>query len=138
MLQSSGDRVEVAHAFVDLGETLRMTGEADRGMAMMRTAQHIARQSQAQAVLRRVGTVPPVAEPVRAGADRAVKDRLSEAEHRVAALAAIGHTNREIAGKLCLTVSTVEQHLTRVYRKLRVTRRTDLPPWLNFKFVQAG
>lgn len=52
---------------------------------------------------------------------------LSDAELRVAALAAQGHTNRQIAGDLFITVSTVEQHLTRVYRKLHVRRRSDLP-----------
>jgi DNA-binding CsgD family transcriptional regulator len=55
---------------------------------------------------------------------------LSEAERRVAALAARGCTNRQIATKLYITVSTVEQHLTRVYRKLRVNRRGDLPKYL--------
>lgn len=54
-------------------------------------------------------------------------DLLSAAERRVAALAAAGYTNREIAGKLYITVSTVEQHLTRTYRKLKITRRSDLP-----------
>ncbi|WP_228388356.1 helix-turn-helix transcriptional regulator [Streptomyces jumonjinensis] len=57
-----------------------------------------------------------------------VIDELSDAELRVATLAARGHTNRQIAAKLFITVSTVEQHLTRVYRKLDVRRRTDLAP----------
>ena len=56
---------------------------------------------------------------------------LSEAEQRVAALAASGHTNRQIAAKLFITMSTVEQHLTRIYRKLRVTRRDQLPGTLS-------
>jgi DNA-binding CsgD family transcriptional regulator len=51
---------------------------------------------------------------------------LSDAERRVAELAAHGLTNREIARKLYITVSTVEQHLTRVYRKLGVRRRMEL------------
>ncbi len=51
---------------------------------------------------------------------------LSDAERRVAELAAHGLSNREIARKLYITVSTVEQHLTRVYRKLGVRRRVDL------------
>jgi DNA-binding NarL/FixJ family response regulator len=34
--------------------------------------------------------------------------------------------------KLYITVSTVEQHLTRVYRKLNITRRQDLPADLPF------
>jgi DNA-binding CsgD family transcriptional regulator len=51
---------------------------------------------------------------------------LSSAERRVASLAAQGHTNREIAAKLFITVSTVEQHLTRIYRKLEVKQRKEL------------
>ncbi|WBB78706.1 LuxR family transcriptional regulator [Micromonospora sp. WMMD882] len=52
---------------------------------------------------------------------------LSAAERRVGALAAGGLSNREISRRLHVTVSTVEQHLTRVYRKLGVRRRGDLP-----------
>jgi DNA-binding CsgD family transcriptional regulator len=60
---------------------------------------------------------------------------LSAAERRVAALAAQGHTNREIASKLYVTISTVEQHLTRVYRKLKVNRRSQLSPGLHLDIV---
>jgi DNA-binding CsgD family transcriptional regulator len=42
------------------------------------------------------------------------------------ALAAEGYTNRQVASRLYVTVSTVEQHLTRAYRKLGVQRRADL------------
>ncbi|MFF5106287.1 AAA family ATPase [Streptomyces sp. NPDC000134] len=52
---------------------------------------------------------------------------LTEAERRVAALAAAGCTNREIADRLFITVSTVEQHLTKIYRKLNVRSRGELP-----------
>jgi DNA-binding CsgD family transcriptional regulator len=68
-------------------------------------------------------TVRPRAVPYRPA-------RLSAAERRVAVLAVAGHSNRQIATALYLTVSTVEQHLTRVYRKLRVTGRADLPAHL--------
>ncbi|PNE13396.1 hypothetical protein B1H26_40750 [Amycolatopsis sp. BJA-103] len=34
--------------------------------------------------------------------------------------------DREISAKLFITVSTVEQHLTRIYRKLQVRRRVEL------------
>ncbi|MER6901135.1 helix-turn-helix transcriptional regulator, partial [Amycolatopsis sp. NPDC000740] len=51
---------------------------------------------------------------------------LSEAELRVAELAAHGRTNRQISETLYITVSTVEQHLTRVYRKLGVAGRSAL------------
>jgi DNA-binding CsgD family transcriptional regulator len=55
---------------------------------------------------------------------------LSEAELRVAQLAALGQTNRQIGGSLFITVSTVEQHLTRVYRKLGIRGRSELPSQL--------
>ncbi|WP_181789659.1 helix-turn-helix domain-containing protein, partial [Streptomyces phytophilus] len=48
------------------------------------------------------------------------------AEHRVAALVAKGLTNRQVAGKLHITVSTVEQHLTRIYQKLGIGQRADI------------
>ncbi len=51
---------------------------------------------------------------------------LTYSERRVASLAAGGWTNKRIARELHITVSTVEQHLTRVYRKTGATRRADL------------
>ncbi|MCM2427003.1 helix-turn-helix transcriptional regulator [Streptomyces sp. RKAG337] len=63
----------------------------------------------------------------RAEAEEAAVDGLSRAEHRVALLASQGCTNREIAAKLFVTSSTVEQHLTRIYHKLGVRGRSDLP-----------
>ncbi|WP_045739895.1 ATP-binding protein [Actinoplanes rectilineatus] len=52
--------------------------------------------------------------------------RLTDAEQRVATLAAVGNTNRQIAASLFITVSTVEQHLTKIYRKLKVRNRSGL------------
>ncbi|MFC5724485.1 LuxR C-terminal-related transcriptional regulator, partial [Streptomyces gamaensis] len=57
---------------------------------------------------------------------QATAEDLSAAERRVAELAALGRTNREIADALFVTRSTVEQHLTRVYRKLAVRGRAEL------------
>ena len=56
---------------------------------------------------------------------------LSRAEHRVAHLAQDGLTNREIAEQLGVTPSTVEQHLTRIYRKLGLRGRAELSVALN-------
>ena len=51
---------------------------------------------------------------------------LSEAEGRVACLAAEGRRNAEIAQDLGIGIKTVEAHLARAYRKLGVRSRTEL------------
>jgi DNA-binding CsgD family transcriptional regulator len=53
-------------------------------------------------------------------------NKLSRSERQVAVLAARGHSNRDIARALTVSVSTVEQHLTRTYRKLSVAGRNEL------------
>ena len=52
-------------------------------------------------------------------------EELTETERRVAELAAHGRTNKQIAAELYMGVSTVESHLSHVYRKLGV-RRAEL------------
>jgi DNA-binding CsgD family transcriptional regulator len=64
--------------------------------------------------------------------------RLTRAELRVAALAARGCVNREIAERLFITPSTVEQHLTRVFRKLGITGRDFLPTSLSVVSREKG
>jgi DNA-binding CsgD family transcriptional regulator len=51
---------------------------------------------------------------------------LTPQEQRVAALAATGATNQEIANKLFLAVSTIETHLERIYTKLGIHSRREL------------
>jgi DNA-binding CsgD family transcriptional regulator len=51
---------------------------------------------------------------------------LTNAEQRVARLAAQGLTNRQIAEQLTVTVKGVEWHLSRVYRKLGIDSRNGL------------
>jgi ATP/maltotriose-dependent transcriptional regulator MalT len=49
-------------------------------------------------------------------------DGLTETEGRVAVAAARGRSNKEIAAELFMAVSTVEMHLSNVYRKLGIRR----------------
>jgi DNA-binding SARP family transcriptional activator/DNA-binding CsgD family transcriptional regulator len=66
-------------------------------------------------------------ELARVGARRAAAaGELTPTEHRVAALAAEGHANKEIAQALVVTVNTVEFHLRNAYAKLGVRSRTQL------------
>jgi DNA-binding CsgD family transcriptional regulator len=127
LLQASGDRLETAYALADLSEAFDEVGESVRARMMLSSARAAARQCNAWALFRRLHAKAPAAEPAPTPLPAVGPQELSDAERRVAGLAALGYTNREIAGKLYVTVSTVEQHLTRVYRKLRVNRRIDLP-----------
>jgi DNA-binding CsgD family transcriptional regulator len=52
-------------------------------------------------------------------------DGLTAREAEVLRLLAAGHTNKEIAGQLVLSVYTVERHLANAYRKISVRNRAD-------------
>lgn len=129
-LQGSGNPVELAQALTDLAQALREQGDHKKSRVMTSKAWQLAAESGAQPISAQLtGLVPDHGMEADASADASASaaSMLSDAERRVAALAVIGHTNREIAKQLYITVSTVEQHLTRVYRKLRVTQRSELP-----------
>jgi two-component system response regulator NreC len=61
-----------------------------------------------------------------AAAARRSAPELTERELEVLRLIARGHTNREIAERLFLSVRTVEGHRARIQRKLGRSRRSDL------------
>ncbi|MEU9451128.1 AAA family ATPase [Streptomyces sp. NPDC048277] len=52
---------------------------------------------------------------------------LTPRERQVAAMAASGLTNGEIATRLFVTASTVEFHMNKVFRKLAITSRNEIP-----------
>lgn len=60
------------------------------------------------------------------GGRRGGHDARTPVEQRIVALVSAGHTNKEVAGALFLSVRTVEGHLGHVYRKLDVRSRTEL------------
>ncbi|MFE5717132.1 helix-turn-helix transcriptional regulator [Streptomyces erythrochromogenes] len=131
-LQRSGDKYELARAMADFGQALREAGEPARAAMVHRKAWHLAKTCGADALCERI--LPGHTEDDTDGAGggsgapaAGLVASLSESERRVALLAVHGHTNREIAKKLYITVSTVEQHLTRVYRKLNIPGRQALP-----------
>jgi ATP/maltotriose-dependent transcriptional regulator MalT len=57
---------------------------------------------------------------------RRASEELTETERRVAALAAQGRSNKEIAAELFMSVHTVGAHLSRAYRKLGIGSRAKL------------
>jgi len=53
-------------------------------------------------------------------------DPLSEREHEVLRLLALGHTNQEIAKSLYISVRTAETHRAHIMQKLGLTSRAEL------------
>jgi len=114
--KAAGDRLELAKTMRTINQ---LSQRAERGGSLVKPV-HAPRQGRS----RTSPAVPrPVVRPEPASPSASV---LSEAELRVAELAVDGQTNRQIAATLYITVSTVEQHLTRVYRKLGVAGRAAL------------
>ena len=56
-------------------------------------------------------------------------DQLTGREQEVLLLIARGYTYKEIAGKLHLSVKTVETHVSSVLRKLQLSNRNELTRW---------
>ncbi|WAL67949.1 LuxR C-terminal-related transcriptional regulator [Amycolatopsis cynarae] len=111
-----GQRAERSHGLV---KPVRLPRQADRPTPHRHVVPR-PEQLASPAKPSTVSTVPP------GSTVAGMSGVLSEAELRVAELAAEGRTNRQIAETLYITVSTVEQHLTRVYRKLGVPGRSAL------------
>ena len=124
----SGDQLELATVLGDLGRAAELVGDHRESRVWIRKAVDLAD---------RCGAIPLRQRLTRDGTDGSTDiawlvanahraKELSVAERRVAELASKGQRNKDIAQQLGITISTVEQHLTRVYRKLNVSRRTDL------------
>ena len=58
--------------------------------------------------------------------ERAETDPLTEREHEVLRLLALGHTNQEIATLLFISVRTAETHRARIMQKLGLSSRAEL------------
>ena len=57
------------------------------------------------------------------------RDQLTPREHDVLLLLARGYTYKEIAGRLHLSVKTIETHVSNVLRKLQLSNRNELTRW---------
>jgi DNA-binding CsgD family transcriptional regulator len=76
-------------------------------------------------------------EVARVSTNAGTGDGLTGAERRVAALAIAGHSNKEIAHELFVSVHTVEVHLSRTYAKLGVRSRSQLASRLDHGAIGA-
>jgi DNA-binding CsgD family transcriptional regulator len=124
-LTESGARLELANVLADLSWTYQALGEQRRSQVLAHQARDLAEQCGAEPLKHTLPDLDTTA-PTEV-ADAAQLSSLTEAERRVASLAAEGYSNQQISRQLRVTVSNVEQHLTRVFRKLGVNSRSDLP-----------
>ncbi|EKX62093.1 helix-turn-helix transcriptional regulator [Streptomyces ipomoeae] len=118
---------ELIPALIAQGRLLTAAGERTRARDALREAAERAERlgavrmrSMAEEALREGGAR-------RTATAMTGPESLTDAERRIAALAAQGRTNTEIAGLLHLARRTVETHLTSAYRKLGIRRRSQLP-----------
>jgi len=129
---AAAERALAAHERLDWplerGRTLLATGEILRRLGRRRDAS--ARLAEARSTFESLRS-PLWAARVEAaerrlGGRRRTTDALTPTEERVAALAAQGLRNAEIAARLHVTQKTIEATLSRVYRKLGIRSRTEL------------
>ncbi|MEV6800335.1 AAA family ATPase [Micromonospora rifamycinica] len=128
-LTQGGDRVGLAYALAELSAAYGACGDEGRSRISLRKAKKIAAECGITSFSPPSDEQPCTDEVAKMCNARSLAG-LSDAELRVAVLAARGNTNRQIATRLSITTSTVEQHLTSVYRKLRVRSRNQLPSML--------
>jgi DNA-binding CsgD family transcriptional regulator len=126
VLGPSPARLEYAKSLCDLGGALRRLGHRTEARRHLAQALDLARHcgagrlaDVARAELRAAGARPR--QSTQSG-----PPALTVSEQRVAALAADGHSNRDIAQALFVTPKTVEVHLSSVYRKLDVRNRVEM------------
>jgi len=127
LASGSPARLEHVRALLALGIALRADGQTRAARSTLKSGMEHAHRCGAVALAERCRD-----ELIRAGARprRAVHSGpagLTRSERRVAELAALGRTNREIGDGLFVTINTVAAHLASVYRKLGINSRAQRP-----------
>jgi DNA-binding CsgD family transcriptional regulator len=120
-LDRTADRFEAMGATLLAAECAALAAGIHRQRG--RRAAHLMSLARARELAARTGARTPalygIDEPT-------MLDTLTSREREVAALAARGLTNREIAGRLFLSVRTVHSHLRHTYTKLGINDRAKL------------
>lgn len=123
-----GEHERVSMPF-EQARTLLALGASRRRARMKRPAREALEQALAifEELGARLWAEKARAELARIGGRRApATGELTPTEHRIAALAAEGRSNKEIAAALFVTPKTVGTQLSRIYRKVGVHSRTEL------------
>jgi DNA-binding CsgD family transcriptional regulator len=119
-------RVDLARTHLLYGEWLRRERRRIDARTQLRTAHELFSEFGMEAFAERARVeLEATGERAR---QRTVETlgELTPQEAQISRLAALGHTNKEIAAQLFISPSTVEYHLRKVFRKLNVSSRTQL------------
>jgi DNA-binding CsgD family transcriptional regulator len=118
--------LDLAHTRLLYGEWLRRRNRRSEARVQLRAAHQLFESCGALPFAERAhAELLATGAQVRRRTAPAGNDLTSQERH-VAALAAGGSTNAEIASRLFITVSTVEFHLNKVFRKLGISSRRQI------------
>ncbi len=123
--REAGLPIFLAEALLAYGSHLRRTRRAFEARAPLREAVSLAESSDSPRVAR-IALGELLASGGRHPRPTAVSTSLTPRETQIAELAALGHSNVEIAAAMYLSVKTVEHHLGRVFQKLGISSRRAL------------
>jgi DNA-binding CsgD family transcriptional regulator len=131
LLEAVNGRYEQGLALAELGAHRRRAGRRGDAREPLRRALDYAERTGAERLrgYARAELLAVGARPRRTALTG--PDALTSAERQVAALAAEGRSNRQIAQQLYVTQATVETHLRHAFHKLGITSRADLPARLD-------
>lgn len=125
LLELSPARAQLARSLAELALHLSTQGKTTQAGALFRRALRIAEDCGAEVLAEQVRRqASGLAEQRRGGEPEGTE--LTPHELRIAEQVVQGRTNREIAQGFLVTSRAVEQHLTRIYRKLGIARRSQL------------
>ena len=126
MLDGSPARLEFARALAALGVALRRDRQPTEAREPLRAGAGAGRRLRRRALAETCAPSSYAAGARPRTAALSGVESLTPSERRVAALAAGGLANREIAQELFVTPKTVEVHLSNAYRKLGIRSRREL------------
>ena len=126
-LSGSQRRLEHARTLVELGAALRREGQRREAREALREGADLAHRCGAAALEERARSELKATGARPRNILLTGVESLTPMERRIADLAAQGLKNAEIAQALFVTVKNVEMHLSRAYRKLDISSRTELP-----------
>ena len=126
LLERSTARYECALAQAALGTAVRLARRPTDAREPLRRALELADRCGADALVQHVRSELYATGARPRTAERSGPGALTPSERRVAELAAVGRTNKEIAQALFVTLKTVEVHLSSSYQKLGIGSRREL------------